>query len=117
MLRVLTAPQLAEWEAWYSIEPFGQYPEYWRSGMIAATIANVNRGKKEDKLFQPSDFMPTDFEAEDPKQKTQSVQEQKAALEGIFRWAKKKNMVKTEESKNPDVKVKSAHPIKRTRRG
>ena len=39
------------------IEPFGEYGDYFRAGIVASTIANVNRGK-DQKAFTPHDFMP-----------------------------------------------------------
>ncbi len=48
--------------AFAEIEPFGDDDQkaYWRSGMIASTIANVNRDtKKQRKAYTPEDFMPT----------------------------------------------------------
>lgn len=45
--------------AYFSLEPWGTEVEDWRSGLVASTIANVNRDpKKQRKAFKPSDFMP-----------------------------------------------------------
>jgi len=45
--------------AFYQLEPWGCEIEDWRAGMIAATIANVNRDpKKQRKPYEPQDFMP-----------------------------------------------------------
>ena len=59
------ARQFAEWRAYYQIEPWGEERADLRAGIIASTIANVNRGKGQ-KAFMPSDFMP-DFDRK-PKQ-------------------------------------------------
>ena len=48
--------ELAEWAAYHSIEPIGGIRGDLQSGIIASTIANVNRGKN-SKSFSPSDFM------------------------------------------------------------
>lgn len=61
LLEVLSARQLAEWQQYYSLEPFGFPAESWRSGIVASVIANANR-KKGRKAFQPSDFMPREPE-------------------------------------------------------
>lgn len=45
--------------AFYSLEPWGYFTEYHRSGMIAATVYNVNRGK--NKALSAKDFMPKDM--------------------------------------------------------
>lgn len=47
--------ELAEWMAYYSIEPWGYHFDNWRSGMVASQIANPHR-KKGAKPFKPSDF-------------------------------------------------------------
>lgn len=39
------------------MEPFGEERADLRMGILAATIANVNRGKK-GKSYKPTDFMP-----------------------------------------------------------
>lgn len=40
----------------FKIDPFGEGRADLRMGIIASTIANVNRGKQ--KPFKPADFMP-----------------------------------------------------------
>lgn len=59
----MSARTFAEWQAYCSIEPFGPQADYWRAGVIAAMIANVNR-KKNQQPFTPEDFMPTSLRAE-----------------------------------------------------
>lgn len=53
----MTAEELQEWQAYAQLEPFGPEMDFWRAGMIAATIANVNR-KKGKKPYTAEDFMP-----------------------------------------------------------
>lgn len=53
----MSAKTFTEWQAYYSLEPFGPYAEFWRAAMIASMIANVNRAKRQ-KAFTPEDFMP-----------------------------------------------------------
>lgn len=53
----MSARTFAEWQAYYSIQPFGPRAEYWRAALITSMIANVNR-KKGQKPFVPEDFMP-----------------------------------------------------------
>ena len=53
----MSSRELSEWMAYSSIEPFGEYREDYRAGLIAATIANcAGAGKK--KALQPTDFIP-----------------------------------------------------------
>lgn len=60
--------------AYYRLEPFGQDMDNWRMGTIAATLVNVNGGKKGKEPAKPSDFIPQarpkkpDAEGFDPKQ-------------------------------------------------
>ncbi len=67
--------QFAEWRAYHQIEPWGEERADLRAGIIASTIANVNRGKGQ-KVFTPDDFMPH-FNA---KPKQPMSEEQMAAV-------------------------------------
>lgn len=53
----MSARTFAEWQAYCAVEPFGPPAEFWRAGVIAATLANVHR-KKGQQPFKPEDFMP-----------------------------------------------------------
>lgn len=53
----MSARTFAEWQAYSAIEPFGPQAEFFRAGIIAAMIANVNR-KKNQPPYKPEDFMP-----------------------------------------------------------
>ena len=57
MLARIDSKELSEWMAYYELNPFGAVRDDLQAGIIASTIANVNRGKN-DKSFTPSDFMP-----------------------------------------------------------
>lgn len=57
MERRMGAREYADWLAYYAAEPFGEDRADLRAGIIASTIANVNRGKG-DKPYKPRDFMP-----------------------------------------------------------
>lgn len=82
LLQELDSHQIAEWMAYSQIEPFGEQEAFWRSGMMASTIANVNRGKN-TKGFKPEDFMPK------IKQK-QSAEEIKEVMMTLVDRGKKK---------------------------
>ena len=69
--------QFAEWQAYYEINPWGEERADLRAGIIASTIANVNRESKR-KAFVPRDFMP-DF---DSKPKPAQSQQEMAAVMG-----------------------------------
>lgn len=57
MLAEMTSSQVAEWMAFYRLEPWGAHEEDRRTATIAATIANTSPGKKR-KAWRPDDFMP-----------------------------------------------------------
>lgn len=87
-LQHITAIELAEWEAYYQIEPFGEKRMDLRFAMLMALLANLltysENGKKRE--YKPEDFMP-DFErayldTEDEKP-TQSWQEQLSFLQSL----------------------------------
>lgn len=53
----LTGPLLTEWQAFYSIEPFGEWRDDYRSAQICAMIANTTR----DPEKRPDPYVPNDF--------------------------------------------------------
>jgi hypothetical protein len=57
MLSEIPVSLMYEWMDYASRKPFGEERADLRSGIIACTIANANRGKA-SKRFKPSDFMP-----------------------------------------------------------
>ena len=54
----ISSRELAEWMAYYSIEPFGEQREDYRAGLVAATVANCAGAGKKNKALQPADFIP-----------------------------------------------------------
>ena len=73
MLSRIDSRELAEWAAYFELEPWGTEVEDWRAGLIASTVANVNRDpKKQKKPYEVSDFMPKRV----PEKKTQAPDEQ-----------------------------------------
>mgnify|MGYP003151380016 CR=1 FL=1 len=59
LLQNIDSRELAEWAAYNSLEPIGGKRGDLHAGIIASTIANVNRGKG-SKTFSPTDFMLVD---------------------------------------------------------
>ena len=57
--------QLRRWAEYAEVEPWGETRADLRAGIVAATIANVNRGKGA-RSFKPGDFMPN-FEPRKPQ--------------------------------------------------
>lgn len=64
MLQQISSQQFAEWQAYTKLEPWGEERGDLRAGIVASTIANVNRSTKSTRAFRPQDFMP-DFEIDD----------------------------------------------------
>jgi flagellar basal body rod protein FlgC len=73
MLGEISSRDFAEWMAYARLEPFGEERDDLRMGIIASTIANVNRDKGK-KPYSPRDFMPS-FEQEDDETKIQKMME------------------------------------------
>lgn len=57
MLARISSRELTEWQAYYTLEPFGARQGYVQAAIVASTVANVNRGK-DSRPFKPEDFMP-----------------------------------------------------------
>lgn len=71
MMRRISYSEFIEWMILENIEPFGERGDYLRAGIIAATIANVNRGKDQP-AYSPLDFMPVIKEPE-PAQTAEEI--------------------------------------------
>ncbi len=82
MLSRIDSRELTEWQAYAELEPFGEWRGDLRAGIVASTIANVNR-KKDSKPFKASDFMPEFGKQKDAPVKKQSVSEMKEILLNI----------------------------------
>lgn len=57
LLSRVSSAELTEWMAFDLVDPFGAERADLRAGIVASTIANVNRGKGK-KAYSPKDFMP-----------------------------------------------------------
>ena len=59
LLARISSRELTEWMVYAQVEPFGEERGDLRAGIVASTIANVNRdAKKRRKPFEPEEFMP-----------------------------------------------------------
>lgn len=73
LLGELSTRQFDEWLAFYQIEPWGEERGDVRAGIIASTIANVNRDPKQRRQpYSPKDFMPV---YDRPPQEAQSTEQ------------------------------------------
>ena len=81
MLSEISSRQFAEWMAYAQLEPFGEERDDLRMGIVASTIANVNRGK-DKKPYKPSDFMPSFEPVSEEEQVAQLLVKARKALGG-----------------------------------
>ncbi len=79
--RTISSREFTQWLAFYRLDPFGGYRQDVHAGIIASTIANVNRSRK-TKAFKVEDFVVGWNEPPKPKQ---SVQSMKANLMAAFK--------------------------------
>ena len=82
----MSSHELQEWIAYSLIEPFGEWRADLRAGIVASTIANVNRGKGR-RAYKATDFMP--FER--PQRKAQTPEEMKAVAHRVAAFVNRSN--------------------------
>jgi hypothetical protein len=56
LLGELDSRELTAWMAYETVEPFGERRANLHAGIVAATVANVNRDRHA-RVFQPTDFL------------------------------------------------------------
>lgn len=94
MLSQLTAEQYVEWKAYAAIEPFGEYFEWLRTGIIASAVLAPHI-KKGVQAPQPKDFMPDEKAFMHKTEPTkQSMEEMKAVMLDMVTTAKRKGLAK-----------------------
>lgn len=71
----MSAAELADWQAYYEMAPFGPETEWYRTGVVAAEVRNMLRGPKA-RPVKPSDYMPKMRPAapRDPKVEAKTVE-------------------------------------------
>lgn len=80
MLGEMTAEDLAEWQAFDTIEPIGRKRDDYLIAQLCAVIANTMGGGKKGKALTVKDFIPP---WGGRKQKRQSMEDMKAALKAL----------------------------------
>jgi hypothetical protein len=86
MLDALTASQMAEWEAFFKLEPFGTEMDNLRTGMICSTIMNaVTAIFHDSKKGKPHRYVPSDFFPDGEEKKPQTAEEMAAKLKLMVR--------------------------------
>jgi len=70
LLARMSSRELAEWQAYAQLDPFGNERGDLQAGIVASMIANVYRDrKKQRKPFAPADFLPV-FERKRKRRQT-----------------------------------------------
>lgn len=77
----MTSKELTEWQAYFTLEPWGQVQADYRAGVITSWLVNVMTTSK--KTFKPKDFFPL-YEAGAHHQQ-QTMEEQIAILKRFER--------------------------------
>lgn len=77
LLNRISSLELSEWQAFYTIDPFGEERADMRAAMMAANVANAWKDKKQ-RTFKLKDFM-LNFDPPEP----QSTDQMKAILKGM----------------------------------
>ena len=86
MLASVPSRLIAEWQAYYQLEPFGEMRGDLRNAMLCSLVANALRGKDQP-AYAPDDFMPN-FERRAKRTRRargeQTPEEQMAIMMGLF---------------------------------
>jgi len=89
---MLSSREVTAWQAYYQVEPFGEYKADLRMAMLLSLLANIYRDdKKHPQPFTVEDFMPACWKEErreegievDPMQKANII------LNSMMTWAAK----------------------------
>ena len=78
LLARVSARELSEWQAYYTLEPWGEERDDLRAGIIASVVANVHRSKG-GKTWKPSDFV-LEFQPREREPQTEEQMMQMARL-------------------------------------
>ena len=72
--------EFSEWIAYHGLEPFGEERADLRAGIVAATVANVHRGRGQ-RALKPADFMPKPPQ----RPRRQSLEDMRRTMEAFAR--------------------------------
>ena len=85
----MTSEQIAEWMAYYNLEPFGNRNRDLHLAIIAATVANFAPFVKKDKVLSPEQFMVRPYTPK--KVKEASTEDIKAIFQAVAQIKRKKD--------------------------
>jgi hypothetical protein len=81
----MTAREFTEWQAYYSLEPFGERRADYRTAQIVQMLANINRGP-DTKPFPLSDFLPDEIAPEPEEEETEGEEPWRKQIEMAALW-------------------------------
>jgi hypothetical protein len=90
MLTRISSLELSEWRVYAQLYGLRRERADLRSGIIAATLANIHR-KKGGKRFAPSDFMPKDRAESTPARATADVTPGSQSFANYLRMFKRRD--------------------------
>lgn len=91
LLQRVSSKEMTQWLAFYRLEPFGRYFDDYGAGVVASTIANVNRSRNSG-AFKPTDFTPNWGEGDtDNTDKRQPISEMRDVLMSFVSSKPKRN--------------------------
>jgi hypothetical protein len=93
LYRETDSSELTEWQAYHNLEPWGEQKADVRAGIIASTIANVNKGKN-TKAFSYENFIlksKLELEYEAKRKKKQPIKQMANTLMNMVKKKRKKN--------------------------
>ncbi len=95
--------EISEWQAYYSIDPFGDQRADIRMAILASAVVapHIERGKTAPK---PADFMPFPDEVIEPARTERPAHRKEIPLEGKIGAAVAKRMFKHIQGKKKDAK-------------
>lgn len=79
LLDRMTVEEYHTWFILEQLEPWGEYGAWLRTGLMCATLANINRGKNQP-AFTPQDFMPEAFSPRKKLETPKSMKEKWIAI-------------------------------------
>jgi len=85
LLRRLTSAQLAEWAAYFRIEPDADLRSDSLAAQQLAMLGNINRSEHKTEPFEPHDFMPwVEIPKTEPVVEAIDAQTQTVRLKALF---------------------------------
>jgi hypothetical protein len=90
MLSEMTWAQLVEWQVYASVDPFEEVRADIRAALIAATIANVHRGKGKP-AFTVKDFLLQFEKAADGTQSVEAIKQMLTAFTAQWNASQKRH--------------------------